>query len=55
MTSLSLALSVIVAWAGVMRGILTRAESSAVRSICPRCYRPYEREALGQPVCGCDR
>jgi hypothetical protein len=39
-------------WATLMRALLVRAR--VLPPTCARCGLPYERAALGAPVCSCD-
>ena len=38
-------------WATLMRALLVKAR--ILPATCARCGRPFERRALGEPVCGC--
>ena len=39
-------------WATLMRALLVRAK--VLPATCGRCGLPFERRALGDPVCRCD-
>jgi hypothetical protein len=39
-------------WATLMRALLVKAR--VLPPTCARCGLPFERRALGDPVCGCD-
>jgi hypothetical protein len=39
-------------WATLMRALLVRAR--VLPPTCARCGLPFERRALGEPVCRCD-
>jgi hypothetical protein len=54
-SAITLTLTVIIAWAAVMRGILARSKSGVLRTICDGCYLPFERQALGERICNCRR
>jgi hypothetical protein len=49
----AVAVPYIVLWAAMMRALLVRAQ--VLPMTCNRCGHPYERRALGDTVCACER
>lgn len=47
----ALVLALVAFWASLMRALFVKAD--LLPATCARCGRPFERRALGDPVCRC--
>jgi uncharacterized Zn finger protein (UPF0148 family) len=53
MNNPAVAIPYLVLWVAMMRALLVRAQ--ILPATCNRCGHPYERRALGETVCSCER